>query len=542
MKRKLRYVLIGLGVVLLVLIAIPFFVNANAFRPAVEEKLSAVLDRQVHVGNLDFSLLSGSLSADDLSIADDPAFGKSPFLTAKSVKIGIEVLTLIFSRAVRITGLTIEKPEVILLRDAAGRWNLSSLAAGSTGSSNGGSTGPGPDLVIKKLRLKNGRLTVGRTASSKRSVYDNVDLEASDVSTTSQFPMTLAATLPGGGSLKLDGKVGPIKGGGSALPPLDTRLTIHGLDLGSTGFVDPGSGLGGLMDLDSTLASGGSEARAQGNIKLTRLQLVTGGAPAEQPVQVSFGSAYNPRRSAGVLNQGKVAIGRAVARLSGTYDLKGDTPVVNLKIVGQDMPVQDLQAVLPALAIVLPKGASLLAGTLNAALSAVGPTNKLVTTGTVGLFNAKLAGFDMGSKMSALAAFAGIRKGPDTTIEKLTSNLRVTPEGIRADRLDLLVPSIGQLTGDGTIGANSAIDFKMLGLLNSSGVVGSALGRLTGAAPGSGASLPFRIAGTTSDPRFLPDVRGIVGAQLDSAPENKPQTKGLAERLGDFFGKKKKAP
>src|SRR5438034_333204 len=395
MKRKLRYVLIALGVVLLVLIAIPFFVNANAFRPAIEEKLSAVLDRQVHVGNLDFSLLSGSLSADDLSIADDPAFGKSPFLMAKSVKIGIEVLTLVFSRAVRITGLTIEKPEVILLRDAAGRWNLSSLAGDSTGSSNGG----------------------------------------------------------------------------------------------STGFVDPGSGLGGLMDLDSTLASGGNEARAQGNIKLTRLQLVTGGAPAEQPVQVSFGSAYNPRRSAGVLNQGKVAIGRAVARLSGTYDLKGDTPVVNLKIVGQDMPVQDLQAVLPALAIVLPKGASLLAGTLNAALSAAGPTNKLVTTGTVGLFNAKLAGFDMGSKMSALAAFAGIRKGPDTTIEKLTSNLHMTPEGIRADRLDLLVPSIGQLTGDGTIGANSAIDFKMLGLLKSSGGVGSALGRLTGAGPGSGASL-----------------------------------------------------
>src|SRR6266516_57768 len=181
MKRKLRYVLIALGVVLLVLIAIPFFVNANAFRPAIEEKLSAVLDRQVHVGNLDFSLLSGSLSADDLSIADDPAFSKSPFLTAKSVKIGIEVLTLVFSRAVRITGLTIEKPEVILLRDAAGRWNLSSLAGDSTGSSNGGSTGP--DLVIKKLRLKNGRLTVGRTASSKRSVYDNVDLEASDVST-----------------------------------------------------------------------------------------------------------------------------------------------------------------------------------------------------------------------------------------------------------------------------------------------------------------------------------------------------------------------
>src|SRR5206468_6963970 len=166
MKRKLRYVLIGLGVVLLVLIAIPFFVNANAFRPAIEEKLSALLARQVHVGNLDFSLLSGSLSADDLSIADDPVFSKSPFLTAKSFKIGVDVLTLITSRAVHITGLTIEKPEVMLLRNAAGHWNLSSLATGYSASSDAAPRRPAPDLMIKKLRLKNGRLTVGRTASA----------------------------------------------------------------------------------------------------------------------------------------------------------------------------------------------------------------------------------------------------------------------------------------------------------------------------------------------------------------------------------------
>src|SRR5438093_11508387 len=248
MKRKLRYVLIALGFGLLVLIAIPFLVNANVFRPAIEEKLTAVLARKVHVGNLDFSLLSGSLAADDLTIADDPAFGKSPFLTAKSVKIGIEVFALIFSHAARITGLTIEKPEVLLLRDAAGRWNASSLAAGSSGSSGDGSTRPGPDWVIKKLRLKNGRLAVGRTSSAKRNVYDNVDLEASDVSTTSRFPMTLTAKLPGGGSLKLDGKVGPIIRGDSTLPPLDTRLAIAGLDLGSTGLVDPNTGLGGSMD------------------------------------------------------------------------------------------------------------------------------------------------------------------------------------------------------------------------------------------------------------------------------------------------------
>ena len=106
----------------------------------------------------------------------------------------------------------------------------------------------------------------------------------------------------------------------------------------------------------------------------------------------------------------------------------------------------------------------------------------------------------------------------------------------------MLVPSIGELTGDGIIGANGAMDFKMLGSLVSSGIVGSALGRLTGAPQGSRASLPFRIAGTTSDPRFLPDVRGIVETRLGNTLGNNPERKGLAETIGDFFGKKKKSP
>jgi len=82
MKKAIRYGLIAIGIIVLILIALPFFISINQCRPTIEEKLTTALGRQVQVGNLSLSILSGSLSADDLSIADDPAFSKSPFLTA----------------------------------------------------------------------------------------------------------------------------------------------------------------------------------------------------------------------------------------------------------------------------------------------------------------------------------------------------------------------------------------------------------------------------------------------------------------------------
>ena len=59
---------------------------------------------------------------------------------------------------------------------------------------------------------------------------------------------------------------------------------------------------------------------------------------------------------------------------------------MNIKLEGQNMPARDLEAFLPAIAIHLPKGASLQSGTLNANLNIQGPTNRLVTSGAAGQF------------------------------------------------------------------------------------------------------------------------------------------------------------
>ena len=566
MKKALKVVLIVVGVLIVLVLVAPFLIPVNQFRPTIEEKASAALGRKVELGNLSLSLISGSLSADNISIGDDPKFSSSPFLTAKSLNVGVEILPLIFSKTLNVTGVTIDTPQVTLLHNGAGSWNYSSLggaAAKNKAAKSSGSPSSAADLTIKKLDLKNGIIIIGAVNSQKRSTYDHVDVTASNVSMTSQFPVTATADLPSGGKFKLDGVVGPIDEADTALTPLTAKLNVSGLNLASTGFLDPSMGLGGIVDLDGTLESKGGEAETKGNVKFSKAMLIAGGAPAGVPVIVDFNTKYNLRKNAGVLNPSTLKIGSAAARLNGTYESAGEATVVNIKLEGRDMPAKDLEAFLPALGIHLPKGASLAAGTLNTDLNITGPTNKLVTNGTVGLFKAKIANFDLGSKMSTISMLTGIKTGQDLDIEKLTTNLRMAPNGLQAENFLAVVPALGNLVGAGTVDSKNDLDFKMAATLantatfsSSGGAPASGIGGVLGAIGGGkgnckGATIPFLIHGTTSDPKFVPDVGGIAASLVKSqlgcagstasgvtAPQQlNPNT--AVDALGGLFKKKK---
>jgi len=575
MNKALKIVLIIVGVLIVLVLVIPFLIPVNQFRPTIEEKASAALGRKVELGNLSLSLISGSVSADNLSIGDDPKFSSAPFLTAKSLNVGVEIMPLIFSKTLNVTGVTIASPQVTLLHNSAGVWNYSSLggtAAKSEAKKAPAETSSGSasaaDISIKKLTLSDGTIIVGATNSQKRSTYDHVNVTASDVSITSKFPVTVTADLPVGGKFKLDGNVGPVDQSDSELTPLDAKLTISSLNIASTGFVDPSMGLGGIADLDANLSSQGGEALLKGTVKLSKALLVAGGSPAGVPVTVNFATKYNLRKNSGVLEPSTLNIGSATEHLSGTYETTGEVTAVNLKLNSKDMPAKDLEAFLPALGVNLPKGASLTAGTLNTELTITGPTNRMVTSGNVGLFNGVLAGFDLGSKMSSVASLAGIKSTKDLAIEKLTSNVRVAPDGIKADDFLAIVPTIGELTGAGTVDSKNALDFKMIATLSkeastsaasSAGGGGGALGGLLEAVTGGGGSacseglkVPFQIQGTTAEPKFIPDVGGLakdlfksklgcLGGK-SSAGATKAQGQNPADAinaLGGLFKKKK---
>jgi AsmA protein len=129
LKRYLRIGGIALAAVIVILLLLPFLIDVNRFRPEIEEKASAALGRHVSVGELSLSILSGSLGVSTLAIAEDPEFGTSPFVTAKSLRVGIELIPLIVSKQLNVTDITLEEPQITLLKAANGKWNFSSMQA-----------------------------------------------------------------------------------------------------------------------------------------------------------------------------------------------------------------------------------------------------------------------------------------------------------------------------------------------------------------------------------------------------------------------------
>jgi AsmA protein len=534
MKRILKIVAIIVGVVIVIAIAIPFFVDANTFRPKLESELTEALGREVKVGNLKLSVFSGSVSADDISIADDPAFSKSPFVQAKSLKVGVELMPLIFSKTLNVTELTLNEPEIGLVKSENGEtWNFSSLGeknapAGKTAaqaapsssspssSPTGGSSGGNPNLSVAKLNVKDGRLTVTRIGSlGKPHVYDKVNIEVTNFSFASSFPFKLTAQLPAGGSLDLEGQAGPIDATNAALTPLDAKVSVKQMNLAASGFIDPATGISGIADFDGTVSSDGHEAKTSGTLTATKLQVVQKGSPAGRPVQVTYAVVHDLAKETGSITQGDIAMGKAVAHVSGTYDAHGKVTSVNLKLNGPGMPVDELEAMLPALGVVLPPKATLKGGSLNVNLASVGPVDKLVTTGTVRLENTSLANFNLGSKLSAISALSGKSTGNDTTIQNFSSDVRVAPEGTQANNINLNVPAVGEMTGGGTVSPANDLAFKMNASV-------------------AGLEVPFTIGGTTSDPKFVPDMKGMATGLLKGALNGNTKQNPASSVMGLF--------
>lgn len=525
----------GLALLILVAVGASMLIDVDQFRPTLERELESVVGRKVTLGKVTLAFLAGNLSVENVAIADDAKFSAAPFVTTKAIKVAVDWWPLVVSRSLRIRSFTLEAPQILLRRSGSGAWNFSTI--GPQSPANPGAKNAGaPDFRVANLVISGGQVTVvSPGARGKDRVYTDVRLDASDLSYRSQFPFRLDARTPGGGIVHMEGKAGPLDANDASATPIDASVQVKQFDVAASGFVDPASGLAGIIDFTGALTSNGREAVSKGTVSANKLQVVQGSSPARVPVTIDYRSRYDVKRRTGTLEQGDVHIGRALARLSGSFTSDADSTSVRMKIAGHEMPVPELEASLPAIGVTLPAGASLEGGTLDLDLAVNGPIDRLVTTGPIKMSNTRLKGFDLGSQMAMVAAFAGIPRSADTSIQNLSSTVRVAPEGIRADALDLVVPAIGRLTGSGTVAAQGALDFKMVAqLASTSGIAGDVARIASLGHPENGT--PFLISGTTSSPRFAPDVSGTVRGLVNK--EN--ATKAASGLLKGLLNKKPK--
>jgi AsmA protein len=738
MGRYTRPLLITLGAIVALLIvasiALPIFLNADSFRARIETTLTKSLGRKVSIRKVELAIWSGGLVAENVVTADDPKFNTQPFIQADSVKIGVELFPLIFSREVRISSFTLQSPKIQLLRAANGTWNYSTIGSGAAKSGVQDETAKQvfPNLTVGHIEVENGQITVGPvgTAGAPARVYQKVDLEVKDFGFTNAFSFTASANLPADGTIKIDGKAGPLNqqdasatpfsghlemkhidplaagfvdasdgvagmvdsivldatsngqkmhvaklivdkpnltltssnapkqpkpatnsegstmlqnlsvdeaqitngtvtlktvgqtappavyqqlnakisnltpttsspfsvtaqlpGGGAldangtagpfdqannAATPVNAQVTLKHVGLGTTGILPPDAGIAGTADLQAKIQSNGQTLAAAGSTTITGLKLAANGQPSAKPVQVQFTILQNEQAMTGQIQQATITIGRAVINLAGTYQTSGPTTAVNIKVNGNAVPIDELEAFLPALGVHLPSGSRLQGGTLTTSLTVSGSTANPVISGPVQIDNTQLAGFDLGSKLQTLSKFTGGKvgggaTGSGTTIRSLSMVVQQAGGAIRTDKVALDVAGVGTATGAGSVSAAGALNYNMVlkltGLTSTGGSPSSTAGAagiagaLSGFIPGgsgtagaiggltSGAlknGIPVEIGGTTSNPTFTPNLAGVLTSVGATSAQSltKGQSKGanptadpLSNALGGLLGK-----
>ena len=274
------------------------------------------------------------------------------------------------------------------------------------------------------------------------------------------MPFSLKANLPGSGTVALSGTMGPLNQQDASATPLKAQLTVQGFDPVKAGVVPASAGIGMEADIDAQLKSDGKTATSTGRVVAHRLLLARVGRPATNPVHLTYTVAGRPESAdrPGEGSRDRDGAGDACTRW-GHLPRRRPATTVDLHVNVSKVPVDAVEALLPAVGVRLPSGSQLKGGTLTAQLEITGTTTAPVIAGPIEVDNTQLAGFDLASKIQGLKALTGT--GGGTGIQVLHADVRQTPTQTQLTNINCVVPAIGTATGQGTVAESGALNFQL---------------------------------------------------------------------------------
>ncbi len=129
----------------------------------------------------------------------------------------------------------------------------------------------------------------------------------------------------------------------------------------------------------------------------------------------------------------------------------------------------------------------------------------------------------------------------DTTIDLAAANFENGPFGSRIKSIQFVAPSIGTLTGEGTVSPMHELDFKMSAVVKTGGLLAAAIRQR-----GDTTTVPFFIQGTSANPVFKADVKSIANEKLQQVINNPEgavkNAKDIADTAKGLINLFKKAP
>jgi hypothetical protein len=270
-----KWILVGVAAIVVLaivaVVAVPYLVDLPRVQALIATNASQALGRPVKFAAMRIAALPlPSVELQGLQIAEDPQFGKEPFVRLETGSIRLKLWPLLRGR-VELGDITLKRPVISVVQAADGRLNLSSLGAGSDAStprgsrSGTGAGGAGAGAVLaSKITIDDG--IVDYVARGKGEATARYRIEDHDLTMTgggSQVALAGGfAVKPGDLHVKLEDATLAV-GGARTLTeaPIRGKVVLDAKEIGplAKAFVGPspeyGGALKGALALSGTLGA-----------------------------------------------------------------------------------------------------------------------------------------------------------------------------------------------------------------------------------------------------------------------------------------------
>jgi len=200
--------------------------------------------------------------------------GDAPFLQAEQLTFTIDLLHLL-RKEVRLRGVIVQRPTLLLSRDREGVFNVEDLfAAGS----------PGTDVQLKGVRIQNGRIRfIDRLHDSRgfTTELDNLDLYVNRLERGKISEFRIATLMTGGGreaelsfsgTARIPGREEPLNE-----TQLDIKVSAKNLDIGGYwpyyGRFLPCEPLAGVIDIEQVFTGTPLDFTTKGHLGVKELRV-----------------------------------------------------------------------------------------------------------------------------------------------------------------------------------------------------------------------------------------------------------------------------
>jgi len=370
----MRRVLIGVGIAIVVVVLgvviAASLIDVNKFRPQIEAQIEKSIHRKVTLGNMSLKLFPLGVKIASLSISEDPAFGSQrPFVTSADVSASAGLFSLLRG-APEVKSVSLNRPQIELIRNAAGQWNFSSMTKSDKKESN-------EEITFNSLKVIDGQVAYTDAVQNiPCSVYDHIGMELSNYGPNKRFGLDLDVHFPGSGKqlLSLNSKIGPIpQQAGASNIPVDGKITLQEVTLSgitrfAAGTLPPNTDATASGEAD--ISSSNDVLQTKGNLRLTGATVK--GSKIDYPVEATFNLSDNRKTDILNVQSADVKLGSTPFALSGSVDSGKKPAILDVKLSTKNASITDLAKLAGSFGVAF-NPAYQVKGQLSADVNAKGP-------------------------------------------------------------------------------------------------------------------------------------------------------------------------